>query len=104
MEEKPLPPPGLDRKLTAFWSWNGDLPAPRITHWTTRGTFAIEAVTPGQPPITQVLFNGRRLGFGHHPLWDARNLYKGSYDTELGSKASEYGVPEDLIDWNDLGG
>lgn len=100
-DEKNMSP--MDRRLWQFWTWNGDAPAPKFTHWTNRGTFMIRACTPGRPATTEVLFNGVRLGFGHYPPRDAENLFRGSYDRELGFPASEI-APELIDDWNDLGG
>lgn len=95
----------IERKQAQIWSWNGDKPAPKVTHWTSRGTFAIRAHTPGKPPTTtEVLFNDMHLGFGSGFIAnDASNLYRGSYDKELGFKASEI-LPADISQWNDLGG
>lgn len=94
----------IERKAKQFWSWNGDDPAPKITHWTSRGTFTIRPCTPGRPPTTEVLFNNRHLGYGGgYIVNDALNLYRGSYDQELGFKASEV-LPAEISQWNDLGG
>lgn len=103
MAEDEVSTNALDQKLTMFWTWNGERPAPQFTHWTNRGTFMIRACTPGRPATNEVLFNGTRLGFGAYPLNDAMNLYRGSYDKELGFPASQL-VPPTLDAWNGLGG
>ena len=95
-------PPEIELKLKRFWIWNGDLPAPEITHWTNRGVFAIRAYTPRQ--VTSVLFNDVHLGFADYtPTRAAQNVFDGAFDKELGFAASEF-VPPTLADWNDRGG
>ena len=62
---------------------------------------AVRGFTPGK--VTEVLFDGRHLGFGGDPVVAAHYLFKGSYDGELGFAAAEC-VPASLKEWNDLGG
>jgi hypothetical protein len=95
-------PPALELKIKRFGNWNGDPPAPELTHWTKRGIFSIRAHTPHR--LCSVLFDGAHLGFADYlPIVAARNLFNGAYDKELGFTASEW-VPPTLAGWNDLGG
>jgi hypothetical protein len=95
-------PPEIELKLKRFGDWNGDPPAPELTHWTERGVFSIRAHAPHQ--VCSVLFDGVHLGFADYlPTVAARNLFNGAYDKELGFTASEW-VPPTLAGWNDLGG
>jgi len=95
-------PEEIEIKRKRFWYWNGDHPAPQLTHWTARGVFTIRAHTPGK--ATAVYFNKTFLGHADSdPRAAAKNLFRGSFDEELGFKASEL-VPPTLAGWNDHGG
>jgi hypothetical protein len=95
-------PPYIELKRKQFWKWNGDPPAPELTHWTNRGVFSIRGHTPGK--VSLVLFDGVELGFASdEPRAAARNLFEGKFDKELGFAASEL-VPPTLAGWNDQGG
>jgi hypothetical protein len=95
-------PPEIELKLKRFWYWNGDPPAPEITHWTKRGVFSIRAQTPHI--VVSVGFNGEDLGIADYsPGMAAKLLFQGAFDKELGFAASEW-VPLTLAGWNDLGG
>lgn len=95
-------PAAIEMKRQKFSYWNGDPPAPQITHWTNRGTFAIRGHTPRK--TTSVLFNGKHLGFGSDVLSSvAESLFQGAYNKELGFPASDL-IPPTLHGWNDLGG
>jgi hypothetical protein len=94
-------PPAIALKRNKILRWNGQAPAPQVTHWTKRGVFAVRAFTPGK--VTEIRFDDRHLGFGDNdPQTAAHYLFRGSYDAELGFAASEC-VPA-AQDWNDLGG
>jgi hypothetical protein len=95
-------PAEIELKLKRFGYWNGDPPAPEITHWTTRGVFSIRAQTPHI--VVSVGFNGEDLGIAdYNPGLAAKLLFQGAFDKELGFAASEW-VPPMLAGWNDLGG
>jgi hypothetical protein len=95
-------PPEIELKLKRFWYWNGDPPAPEITHWTKRGVFSIRAQTPHI--VCSVRFNGEDLGIAdYNPGLAALLLFRGAFDKELGFAASEL-IPPTLAGWNDLGG
>jgi hypothetical protein len=95
-------PPEIVLKLNKFWNWNGDPPAPQITHWTKRGVFSIRAYTPHK--VASVLFNDAHLGFiDYNPALAAKVLSNGGFDKELGFAATGL-VPPNLAGWNDLGG
>lgn len=92
-------PPEIDLKRKKFWYWNGDPPAPQITHWTKRGVFSIRAHTPGK--VASVLFNDVHLGFTDaDPSQAAKILSDGGFDKELGFAATGL-VPPSLAGWND---
>lgn len=108
MNDADLPKANIDRKLKAFFFWNGEPPVPQITHWTAEGTVTIRGKTP--QIATEVVWRGRdnpeaRVlgGDGDNPYWPARNLRAGNYDRDAGFLISAL-VPEHLHDWNDLGG
>jgi hypothetical protein len=95
-------PPKIQLKRNRFRDWNGDPPAPQITHWTKRGVFIIRANTPHLTSL--VLFNKVQLGHGDYdPRRVAKVLFNGAFDKGLGFAASEW-LPPDLAGWNDQGG
>jgi hypothetical protein len=95
-------PPEIEFKRKKFLYWNGDPPAPQITHWTKRGVFTIRANTPRLTSL--VLFGDVSLGVADSdPRSVARILFNGSFDRDLGFAASEW-LPSTLAGWNDQGG
>jgi hypothetical protein len=92
-------PPEIELKRKTILRWNGDPPAPQVTHWTKRGVFIIRAHTPGK--TTLVLFGNDKLGAAEHdPRMVALQLFNGAFDKELGFTASEW-LPQNLAGWND---
>ncbi len=102
-----LPSADFDRLLRKFWFWSGDAPPPQFSHWTAQGTVFIRAETPAIS--TEVLWRPhagveRRLGGDDsNPIWPARNIAAGHYDADAGVAISSL-VPENLAEWNNLGG
>ena len=92
-------PPGIELKRRKILDWNGDPPAPQVTHWTKHGVFIIRAQTPGK--TTVVLFDNVNLGSADDdPRTVARQLFEGAFNKELGFAASEL-LPPSLAGWND---
>lgn len=95
-------PSHIELKRRRFLGWNGDLPAPQITHWTRRGVFMIRA---NKPRLTSlVLFeNVERGSADYDPRSAATTIFRGAFDKDLGFAASEW-LPPTLAGWNDQGG
>ena len=106
---EPMSEGDCERLSARIQTWNGEGKRPRFSHWTNRGTFAIEAHSFG---LTRVTFNGEELGFGsqwpHNVAIDI--VDGGAYDREA-QKVSEdptltaagIGVPPNVRYWNNLG-
>ncbi|MEC5289427.1 MULTISPECIES: hypothetical protein [unclassified Aurantimonas] len=108
-DPEPMGEGEYERLVNRIQTWNGERNRPRFSHWTNRGTFAIEAHSAG---LTRVTFNGEELGFGSQwPSSVAIDIVDGgAYDREA-QKVSEdptltaasIGVPPNVRYWNNLG-
>lgn len=88
---------GLFKKI---WMWNGDPPAPQITHWTPLGRISLVAATPRK--TCSVQWNGKHIGYDDiNPMFAVANFAAGRYDKDFGFSVSEI-APKNLKDWNNL--
>jgi len=99
-EYDPLPGQPEGQISSKFVLWNGDGPAPKLSHRTEQGTITIRASLPKS--TTEVLWNGEHIGFD--VIWVhlvLANLIQKKYDHDFGFAISEL-VPPELGRWNDL--
>ena len=97
-DQGPLPPIDIEAIWKKFYSWNGEAPAPFISHRTADGTLRVEMSIPLK--TVKVFWNGRFLGHDDYMLgYVARNISLGRYDHDAGVKLSEI-IPPSPADWN----
>lgn len=92
----------VDALLAKFYNWNGDQPAPKLTHWTSSGVIKIVLKTPRIS--SDVYFDGNLIGSDtDNPWFVTANIAEGKFDDDAGFKLSDI-APKDLAGWNNLGG
>lgn len=97
-----LSPEQVDAICTKFFNWNGDAPAPFVSHWTPQGVIKIVGKT--SRISSNVYFNDRLIGPDtNYPFVVATNIAEGKFDDDAGFKLSEL-APRSLAGWNNLGG
>jgi hypothetical protein len=72
------------------------------THWNRLGVFKIKQTYVARSAIYELYFEGRLLGLYLEPTSASEDVTAGLYDSQLGFKGSEIGLPPDPSKWNNL--